>query len=518
VTLERSYNPAMATFQVDDVAPAATGLPTRRLADLWRDTLALGGDPATPVIDHGKTHPLLAAVGIAFAQHRPLILSPDAVWLTIAQGVAQHVRLHARALRPRLVRHAGRKPLVVPWDGDLPTCPAAWTAIVTQFRGRLADEIGDGMAALFQCDFSTSTEVERVASQIVLLDAYSPFFSYWMRCICGIPSITLTGTVADWQSIRERIDVIAELDLATWCRSLAPIADQFVRAAAGDLDLAFWRRIYNPGDAYGGEVITGWITRLYPYIEVDGVVNHPNPMLALPIDEPRGFPSGKHYDGPGLRSSAVPATRSRVRVHVVDGAGAPRGVALEAGVVAVAQEPDLALRPMIAWRLAPAEAEIEDVVDRILADPRTVVVKPAGEHRDLEGPAELIALYQRIDTATLFESPRTWRIRAPGEHLQLRMKAGDPIFCLIDVPDGRSIGYRFPLRSGEIRWYLCTIREPSSGATRSGIAALQPISKSAMIDLGDSLTAILDAALDADGAIDDRGVIAPDAHPRSPAR
>jgi fructose-1,6-bisphosphatase/inositol monophosphatase family enzyme len=72
----------------------------------------------------------------------------------------------------------------------------------------------------------------------------------------GIPSITLTGTVADWQQIRERVDVIAELDLAAWCRSLAPIADRFVRAAAGDVDVAFWRRIYNPADAYGGEVIS----------------------------------------------------------------------------------------------------------------------------------------------------------------------------------------------------------------------------------------------------------------------
>jgi hypothetical protein len=137
----------------------------------------------------------------------------------------------------------------------MPTDLAAWTAIVTAFRGRLADEIGGGLAALFECDFSTSTDVERVASQIVLLDAYSPFFSYWLMCICGIPSITLTGTVADWQQIRERIDVIAELDLATWCGSLAPIADQFVRAAAGDVDVGFWRRIYNPADAYGGEVI-----------------------------------------------------------------------------------------------------------------------------------------------------------------------------------------------------------------------------------------------------------------------
>ncbi|WP_272427393.1 DUF4419 domain-containing protein [Polyangium jinanense] len=45
-------------------------------------------DPDLPVVDHGPTHALLGAVHLAFAQHRPLVLSPDAVWLTIAQGVA----------------------------------------------------------------------------------------------------------------------------------------------------------------------------------------------------------------------------------------------------------------------------------------------------------------------------------------------------------------------------------------------------------------------------------------------
>ena len=45
---------------------------------------------------------LLAAVFLAYSQHRPLVLTPDAVWLTIAQGVAHHKVVHADRLRPRL--------------------------------------------------------------------------------------------------------------------------------------------------------------------------------------------------------------------------------------------------------------------------------------------------------------------------------------------------------------------------------------------------------------------------------
>ena len=44
-------------------------------------------------------HALLAAVYTAFSDHRPLVLGPDAVWITILQGVAHHMAIHADRLR-----------------------------------------------------------------------------------------------------------------------------------------------------------------------------------------------------------------------------------------------------------------------------------------------------------------------------------------------------------------------------------------------------------------------------------
>src|ERR1043166_3980035 len=120
-------------FRVDEVEATSERLATRPLGERYRDVLAFGGDAAVPVIDHGAAHPLVAAVGIAFAEHRPLVLSPDAVWLTIAQGVAQHVRLNAEALRPRLVRHEGRKRLAITTD-RMPTDAAGWASAVGRFR------------------------------------------------------------------------------------------------------------------------------------------------------------------------------------------------------------------------------------------------------------------------------------------------------------------------------------------------------------------------------------------------
>jgi hypothetical protein len=48
-------------------------------------------------------HPVVAAVHLAFLDHRPLRISPDAIWLMICQRVANHVNACAEVLRSRFV-------------------------------------------------------------------------------------------------------------------------------------------------------------------------------------------------------------------------------------------------------------------------------------------------------------------------------------------------------------------------------------------------------------------------------
>lgn len=95
--------------------------------------------------------------------------------------------------------------------------------------------------------------------------------------------------------------------------------------------MGFWQRIYNPADAYGGDLITGWAARLYPYMTSSGVTGVPNPLLDLPIDEPCDLtaPDRMGYRGPGTRSDMVPAVLSTVTVNINDAAsGDNRLVAL----------------------------------------------------------------------------------------------------------------------------------------------------------------------------------------------
>jgi hypothetical protein len=431
----------MQTFSVDDVTPVTDALPTRSVAELFPGALATGGDAR--VLKPNGVHPLLHAVGKAFAEHRPLILSPDAVWLTIARGISDHVKLNAGELRPVLVGHEGKAVLTVDYG------PAdTWDSVVEG----LAKQVGD---TIFECDFSTSTAVERLAGRVAMMDAYSPYYGYWMIAVCGIPSITLTGTPDDWRRIRARIDDLPRFGLEHWCRSLRPITDEFVRAAEGDADKKFWQRIYNPVDAYGGDHVTGWVTRFYPYLDFLRDANVPNPMLDLPIGEPR--------DGtfPSVTTDSVPATLCRAVINVNDRLDIS-AVALDAGLAGVTQHEDGALEPVAGWAVLPWPPDIAKVLDRLVAEHEWTPPRPTEEEVELlghkmtlrhpvQGGGELIALYQRVGTASLHGG--TWRVRAydGGKSERLGRHHVQPVF---DLADGRTAGEITDFPASRTHWVI----------------------------------------------------------------
>src|SRR5438067_632133 len=108
------------TFPVDDVTTPTTRLDECRAHEALRSTL---NSPIESCSDYHSTvikgidyQPLLGAVYTAFSHHRPLVLTPDAVWLTISQGIAHHMARHGERLRSRFVAHTGR--IVLQFDAD----------------------------------------------------------------------------------------------------------------------------------------------------------------------------------------------------------------------------------------------------------------------------------------------------------------------------------------------------------------------------------------------------------------
>jgi hypothetical protein len=343
--------PGRVTFPVSAVTPACTPLPEAPYHEAVADFL--GSSIESCSCYHGRlvkgvrSHPLIGALHAAFTSHRPICLSPDIVWLTLTQGLAHHINANAKLLRSRLVRHEGKVKIIVRRDDFVKGSPEnPWPEVFEGFSAAIREHIGEETHRLIVADFSTTGPVERAASEVVLMDAMQAFFSYEFHTMCGIPSVTLEGTVEDWGALSQRVEEFAQLDLEWWVKPLRPILKQLVAAASGDIDRAFWESIYKwrGPKGSGSPHLTGWVLDLFPYLSNPrgryGSSEGPlcrNPWLGVR----RGRYSPGRDDFPGLPARAPFLWEYFDRTFEMEFTG---------GLVGIRQDPDtLCLRPEIGW-------------------------------------------------------------------------------------------------------------------------------------------------------------------------
>jgi hypothetical protein len=324
-----------------------------------------------------RCHSLIEAVQIAFSQHRPLVLSPDCIWLTIAQGFSHHIRENAEALRSRLVRHHGEKELCE----TIPNLSGeSFQRAVAGFSAQIREASDPVLHETLICDFSTTTPDMRTASEVVLMDTYASYFRYRMHCLCGIPAIALTGSVADWQRMRERIEVLETFELEWWIARVRPILDEFIETIQGRPNREFWRAIYKPKEAYVTEAVTGWIADLFPYLNDPPIRDRSHVFAETRTDWVLGPPTRRRSplfewvrENWVFAARAIPGRQESPYAAALRGVGTkafPSGLAsvpftltlpdhstrkldLVAGFFGVEQNPDdLALSPVIGWCVA----------------------------------------------------------------------------------------------------------------------------------------------------------------------
>ena len=212
----------------------------------------------------------------AYANHRSVVFTPDDIWMLISQAFARHVNDNAEALRDKIVNHDKKITLNVQTGIDLYSPDADWNSIFRTFEEKIAENTKADIAKLMVADFSTTGTVERIASEITLMNATKAYFNFLVTYMgCGIPSVTLTGTPQDWQSILERVKEFRRYGLDWWADDLEPILTEFVKASKGKPDTRFWQSIvkkYRPGEMRGAACgfdesteLDGWFLKFFPY-------------------------------------------------------------------------------------------------------------------------------------------------------------------------------------------------------------------------------------------------------------
>ena len=270
----------------------------------------------------------------AYANHRPVVLSPDVIWILISQGFANHINSNSRHFRNQIVDFDDRKELEIEVVGEPEKTD--WYNVFESFYSGLSQDVKDNLAETLLCDFSTSTKVDRLVSQATIMETVESYYDFIViYLVCGIPSITLEGTVEDWERVKEKTLALEKYDLGWWTDRLVPILDEFIAASKGNADIAFWKEmvhITKPGTCGDSRVIDGWITDLYPY-DRDG----------------KRMNGGKITD-----TDKLPGEISKVRIRTVynNGLSSEAGPDVEvwAGIFGLEQnEENFAIKPVTGW-------------------------------------------------------------------------------------------------------------------------------------------------------------------------
>lgn len=175
---------------------------------------------------------------------------------------------HVEEFRERLVSHEGKKELV---KISLESSPERvdWTDFVERISLKVQECILDGDLRTWMIpDFSTTTSQDRVAGGVALLSSMQRLFSYTEELMCGLPSVTLLGARADYESILQRVQKLRDMSFGSepseFADLLEPVVKRLIRSfdepAAADV-IDFWSRIFTAEKGGSGPVPwSGWLT------------------------------------------------------------------------------------------------------------------------------------------------------------------------------------------------------------------------------------------------------------------
>ena len=275
----------------------------------------------------------------AYADHRPIVLSPDIIWLLISQGFAQHVNANPEKLRHYFAGYQGKISLIANAFNNYDTLKKSdWEKIFSNFSGQISKNVGSELVDALTCNFSTTTSIEKTVSEITIMNAMKSYFEYIVESGCGIPQITLEGSTSDWQKVLDKANQLKKYDLQWWILEIEPVLKQFVEASKGNIDKSFWQKMFKKrteeGD-YETPVATfdGWIVKFFPY-DKDG-----NKMSLKTIDDETTLPE-----------EIVKVNLRFVYTSPVDGKSVETPLELWAGFVGLQQnKTNFALRPKIGW-------------------------------------------------------------------------------------------------------------------------------------------------------------------------
>ncbi|EFA78133.1 hypothetical protein PPL_08782 [Heterostelium album PN500] len=203
---------------------------------------------------------------LAYSDHHRIVLRPDDIWISIMTQFSFYLNANSEQLREKLVDFQGKKELTVSANASLFSAP--YDDMTLAMTDLIAKNIKDPSIRDWSMpSFSTTTYNDRIVGAVCLMATMKNFFQFKYQLCCGLPSVTLLGSVEDWKSLKDKAQRLVEFDvgeqklMSKWSAMLLPILDQFIQSVNGKPDISWWNRIANyVGGGSGPTWLSGWIT------------------------------------------------------------------------------------------------------------------------------------------------------------------------------------------------------------------------------------------------------------------
>lgn len=272
LTLADTSSPQGITFHISDVKPAQSLLPVEDIRfsiekRIGKNLYAWPKEQDSLSIVPANMNGFIETVQYCFDEHRPLAISPDAVWLLICQGFSIHLNENFDSLKTLVFKNEKPVDIIVRNDSLNTGKAAEWQKLISGLSVQTQSYTKSDVYGTVVQNFSTTTAIERTAFEITLLESQKKAFNYIGESGCGIPDITLKGKISDWQKILDSLENFRRYGMDEWVDNLNPILKQFVAARKGDIDTAFWNGLYKSYSEYGAEYTSGWILKFFPYVK-----------------------------------------------------------------------------------------------------------------------------------------------------------------------------------------------------------------------------------------------------------
>jgi len=221
----------------------------------------------------------------AWAQHQHLVLRPEEVWFEILAQMNFYMSANSEAIRNLFVDFQGQEEILIE--------DYTWELVLGRFKYEIQKRVKtDWLLDWIMPNFTTTTETDVMTANVLMMGLMKGYFRYVGREVCGLPSVTLEGSRADWEKLLKKLERLVDFgaDPLAYSQQLRPILSRFVKTfdSPDDPEIrTFWNSIMHaePNRSCGAPPysLNGWLMGFF-YWDSVGKPLSKSPSGGLALD------------------------------------------------------------------------------------------------------------------------------------------------------------------------------------------------------------------------------------------